>query len=388
MTAYAPLWVKSHHSFLEGASSPEELVDAAIHLGLDAIALTDRNGVYGLARAHVHAREKKVRVIAGTELTLRWSGREARALILPTDREAYARMCQLVSLAHTRGDKGDAWATPIEVEAHATGNIVLTPDRHALAPLRETELYAYCARHLGEGEREHERELRDEAHRVGAGAVGGNEVLYHHKARRDLQDVAACVRAGVSLREAGRVLRGNAEHHLLDLESMTARFDDAPELLEASAAIAERCRFSLDQLRYRYPEEALPDGQTEQSWLRVLTFRGADGRYPEGTPDDVRAQLERELDVIERLDYGGYFLTMHEIVEYCRAHSILCQGRGSAANSAVCFCLGITAIDPVRMELLFERFLSVERAEPPDIDLDIEHERREEVIQHVYDFVS
>ena len=385
MTRYVPLWVKSHHSFLEGASSPEELVEAAIHLGLDTFALTDRNGVYGIARAHVHARDKDVRVIAGTELTLRWSGLEARALILPTDREAYARMCKLVSLAHTRGDKGEAWATPAEVEAHAEGSLVLTADRHALAPLRDTDLHAYCARHLGEGERERERDLREEARRVGAGAVGGNEVLYHHKARRDLQDVAACVRAGVSLREAGRVLRANGEHYLLDGLSMRARFEDAPELLDASLALAERCTFSLDQLRYRYPEESLPDGETEQSWLRVLTWRGAEGRYPAGVPDDVRAQLERELDVIERLDYGGYFLTMHEIVEYCRTHRILCQGRGSAANSAVCFCLGITAIDPVRMELLFERFLSVERAEPPDIDLDIEHERREEVIQHVYE---
>ncbi len=385
MSAYVPLWVKSHHSFLEGASSPEELVDAAIHLGLDSIALTDRNGVYGLARAYIHAREKPLRVIAGTELSLRQPGLDARVLILPTDREAYARMCKLVSLAHTRGDKGDAWADAAEVEAHAKGCVLLTPDYDALEPLQHTELYAYCARHLGPGEREYERELRDEARRVGAGAVGGNEVLYHHKGRRDLQDVAACVRAGVSLREAGRVLRGNAEHHLVPADAMHSRFEDAPELLAMSIAIAERCTFGLDQLRYRYPEESLPDGQTEQSWLSVLTWRGAEGRYPDGVPDEVRTQLERELDVIKRLDYGGYFLTMHEIVEYCRLNKILCQGRGSAANSAVCFCLGITAIDPVRMELLFERFLSVERAEPPDIDLDIEHERREEVIQHVYE---
>jgi error-prone DNA polymerase len=185
--------------------------------------------------------------------------------------------------------------------------------------------------------------------------------------------------------EAGHSIRRNAEHGLKSAEELAHLFADDPACLRRTLELAERCNFSLDDIRYRYPEEELPRGRNEQSWLRELSFAGARDRYQGQIPDDVRAQIERELQIIEKLDYGGYFLTMYEIVQYCRAQGILCQGRGSAANSAVCFCLGITAIDPVRMDLLFERFLSVERAEPPDIDLDIEHERREEVIQHVYE---
>ncbi|MBW2546043.1 MAG: error-prone DNA polymerase, partial [Deltaproteobacteria bacterium] len=190
---------------------------------------------------------------------------------------------------------------------------------------------------------------------------------------------------GKVLSDAGRAIRENAEHDLKPAVELGRLFADDPACLRRTLDIAEQCAFSLDDLRYRYPEEHLPSGRSEQGWLRELAFRGARARYQGKVPADVRTQLERELQIIHRLDYGGYFLTMHEIVQYCTEQSILCQGRGSAANSAVCFCLGITAIDPVRMDLLFERFLSVERAEPPDIDLDIEHDRREEVIQHVYE---
>ncbi|HJL04729.1 MAG TPA: error-prone DNA polymerase [Polyangiaceae bacterium LLY-WYZ-15_(1-7)] len=447
---YTPLWVKSHHSFLEGASSPAELVDRAADLGLPALALTDRAGVYGLVRAHVRARERGLKLLLGAELELRERagesvigrggsdggrghagsgggksrgrssgerghserGRSGRGLseggrsergrdegpadtslgrvaLLAPDRASYGRMCRLLTIGHTRGAKGEAWVRPEELAEMGRGLVVLSDAAPLLARLRAAglppgDLWAFCGRHLAPGEREREAALRAAAGRLGLGAVGGNAVLYHDRARRPLQDVVTCVRHGTTLSKAGRLLQPNGEHALLGPEVMASRFADAPELLAASRALAERCDFRLDQIRYRYPGEALPPGETEGRWLRRLAFEGAARRYPGGVPSAVRAQLERELAVIEDLDYGGYFLTMHEIVRHCGDEGILCQGRGSAANSAVCFCLGITAIDPVRMDLLFERFLSRERAEPPDIDLDIEHERREEVIQHVY----
>jgi error-prone DNA polymerase len=268
------------------------------------------------------------------------------------------------------------------------GVLVLVPnvellDRVVTRVPRES-LYALTTRHLDEGEARAEQRLRARARELEVGIVGTVEVLYHDRVKRPLQDVLSCIRRGVTVHTAGRWVRGNAEHALLGPDAMAQRFADAPELLEASLAIEDRCRFDLSAIRYRYPTERLPTGESEQSWLRGLTLRGAQKRYANAIPDDVASHLERELGVIEALDYGGYFLTMHEIVEWCRERDILCQGRGSAANSIVCYCLGITAIDPIRMDLLFERFLSLERAEPPDIDLDIEHERREEVIQHVY----
>jgi len=309
-------------------------------------------------------------------------------VILPTSRPGYSRMCQLLTRGHTRGEKGQAWVTPAEVAEHACEEqVVLIRSPPLLDSLREAfdHAYAYVARHRAPGEAAREALLRERAEKLDVPLVAGTEVLYHHADRRELQDVVTCIRHGCRLTEAGRRLEPNAEHALRTDAEMHTLFADLPDALARTLEIAERCRFSLDQLRYVYPAERLPDGEDEKSWLRKLTWRGAEGRYPEGIPDDVRAQLERELTLIEDLDYGGYFLTMHEIVEYCRQNQILCQGRGSAANSAVCFVLGITAVDPVRMDLLFERFLSRERAEPPDIDLDIEHERREEVIQHVYE---
>jgi error-prone DNA polymerase len=210
-------------------------------------------------------------------------------------------------------------------------------------------------------------------------------VLYHHRDRRRLQDVLTCIRHRTTLHQAGTLLRPNDEFALRGPEELLELFSDTPDVVRRTADIADTCIFSLAELRYRYPARSLPAGYTLPQWLRELTWHGAHGRYGQDIPTGVARQLERELDLIEEMEYSGYFLTMWEIVEFCREQSILCQGRGSAANSAVCYCLGITAIDPVRMDLLFERFISKERAEPPDIDLDIEHGRREEVIQHVYE---
>lgn len=388
MSAYVPLWVKSNHSFLEGASFPEELVERAHALGLSSIAITDRDGVYGLVRAHMRAKDLGIRIVTGAQLTMDVEGRAHHVIALAKTRRGYADLCRALSLGHARREKGISLVELVDLrEAQDLFFLCTTPEPlRALCSIRgPSALFALCTRHLTEHERPGEKLLRAAARELDIHVVGANEVLYHDKARRPLQDVLACIRGGKVLSEAGRTTRPNAEHYLKSFEEVSHLYADDPDCLRRTLDIAEQCSFSLDDIRYRYPEERLPSGRTEQGWLRELTFRGASERYRGRVPGDVRAQIERELQIIHELDYGGYFLTMYEIVQYCRENDILCQGRGSAANSAVCFCLGITSIDPVRMDLLFERFLSVERAEPPDIDLDIEHERREEVIQHVYE---
>ncbi|MBI5432098.1 MAG: error-prone DNA polymerase [Planctomycetes bacterium] len=386
--SYAALWAKSNASFLEGASHPDELVAEAHRQGLDALALVDRDGVYGVVRAHQKAVELGFRLILGSELSL---GDGARLILLAADREGWANLCGVITLGRLRSPKGACAIEWREVLAHSRGLIALwrgdLPKGARAEELLDAfgdRLYALIARHHRPEEGEYEAEFRARARELGLGLAAANEVLYHRPDRRRLQDVLTCIRHGTTLGEAGRLLQPNAEHDLKSFHRFKELFADLPGALETTREIAARARFSLADLRYRYPSERLPDGTTSAAWLRQLTFDGARARYGESLRPDARALLEKELEIIESLDYCGYFLTMREIVEFCRARDILCQGRGSAANSAVCYCLGITAIDPVRMGLLFERFLSKERAEPPDIDLDIEHERREEVIQFVY----
>ena len=385
--SYAALWVRSNYSFLEGASHPEELVERAHALGVTAIAMTDRDGVYGMVRAHVRAKELGVRVIVGAQVTVRTAAGERLVVLLAETRAGYAALCRLLSAGRQRCLKGSSWVTVEQVAGAAGGLLALCPEPELLAPLRASfgdALHALCTRHLAAGDVAAEQRLRAEAalHRVPV--VAGTAVLYHDRARRPVADVLCCIRHGCTLAEAGTRLPPNAEHDLLAPAAMRSLFADDLAAVNRSLEIAARCTFHLGEIRYRYPLE-LPAGLCPTDHLRELTFAGARERYGESVPSDVREQLERELAVIGDLDYGGYFLTMYEVVRFCHDRGILCQGRGSAANSAVCFCLGITAIDPVRMDLLFERFLSRERAEPPDIDLDIEHDRREEVIQHVYE---
>jgi error-prone DNA polymerase len=397
MRSYVPLWVKSHFSFHEGASTPEELVEAAHAHGLPALALTDRDGVFGVVRAHVRARELGLPLLLGAQasvVTTAPSPATPQALaaaepllLLATSRAGWAALCRLLSAGRRRCAKGHALVDVAEVCGHAQELIAIAPTPTHLPALRDAfddRLYALVTRHLASHDGERERRLREAARKVEVPLVGGSEVLYHHPSRRSLQDVLTCIRHGIPLAKAGTLLRGNAEHELATPHAIFERFADAPEILRRTHEIAERCSFSLAQLRYVYPAEHVPSGSTTGDWLRTLTLQGAASRYPSGVPDDVLAQIDRELAIIHDLDYGGYFLTMWEIVQFCRREGILCQGRGSAANSIVCYCLGITAVDPVRMDLLFERFISRERAEPPDIDLDIEHQRREEVIQWVY----
>lgn len=395
-TSYVPLWVKSHYSFLEGASSPGELVEEARRLGLSSMALTDRDGVYGVVRAHVAAREAGLHLIVGAQVSV---GGTERVVLLAMDRVGYAHLCRLITRGRLRSPKGQSIVGWEEVCEHSQGLIALVGGERSpitskadptpvLEMLKEAfcdRLYALVARHRRAEEREQELRLLDRARRHTIPVVAATEVLYHAPSRRQLQDVLTCIRHGVTLSTAGRLTKPNSEHALLAPFAFQALYHDLPDAVARTQEVAERCTFSLAELKYRYPSERLPKGFTSFQWLREITFQGARERYGGEIPPEVRAQLERELKLIQELDYSGYFLTMWEIVKFCRERSILCQGRGSAANSAVCYCLGITAIDPVRMGLLFERFISRERAEPPDIDLDIMHKRREEVIQYVYE---
>ncbi|MGE5217114.1 MAG: error-prone DNA polymerase [Chloroflexota bacterium] len=395
MSSYVPLWCKSNLSFLEGASHPDELIDEACRLGLPAIALTDRDGVYGVVRAHVKAREVGMNLIIGAEITVNDG---STIVLLAQDHGGYANLCRLITKGRLRSEKGESTVTWDEVCDHARGLIALWGGERSLiiadaepkkvaVQLREAfdnRLYGMIARHRREQEVRAEAQLRDRAKRYGFSLAAANEVLYHTPARRRLQDVLTAIRHGIPVAACGPKRKPNAENRLKSPNYITRLFADDPAAVERTVEIAERCSFLLNEIRYRYPSEQLPDGTTSAEWLRRQVFLGARRRYGEQIPTEVAAQIEKELAIIEALDYPGYFLTMWEIVEFCRAKKILCQGRGSAANSAVCYCLGVTAVDPVRMGLLFERFISKERAEPPDIDLDIEHDRREEVIQHVY----
>lgn len=325
---------------------------------------------------------------------------DSTLLLLAADRHGYANLCRLLTVGRRRSPKGESRVTWREVAGHAGGLLALwggeasllaadgpKPDdaAHDLRDAFGDRVYAMAARHRRDVEVVQERRLRARAARYGLPIVAAHEVLYHAPARRALQDVLTCTRYGIELAAAGTRIKPNAEHALKDPGAFDALFADDPGAVRRTREVADRCAFALTELRYRYPLERLPEGATSAGWLRTLTFAGAGGRYGGRVPPEVTAQLDRELAIIADLDYGGYFLTMHQIVQYCRAHGILCQGRGSAANSAVCYCLGITAVNPVRTDLLFERFLSRERAEPPDIDLDVQHNRREEVIQWIYE---
>ncbi len=395
--AYAELQCLSNYSFLEGASHAAELVERTQELGLAALGIADRNSVAGVVRAHIAARECGMRLLVGARLDP-MDG--ASLLAYPRDRAAWGRLCRLITLGRRRAPKGACELYRRDIEAHADGMelIALPPD----APDAPEEAFAVelrrwtgafpghvhlAASHLLRG---------DDARRIaslaalseacGAPLVATNDVLMHAPERRPLADALACVRGGVSIDEAGaRRLLKNAERHLKGPAEMAVLFRDHPQALVRTLEIAARCTFALDELRYEYPDEIVTPGRTAQQTLEELVEAGARRRYPAGVPGSVRAQLDHEIGLVAELGYAPYFLTVHDLVRFARAQGILCQGRGSAANSAVCYCLGVTAVDPARMDLLFERFISAERNEPPDIDVDFEHERREEVIQYIYE---
>lgn len=389
---YAELQATSHFSFLRGASSCEELFAQAAALGIEAIGIVDRNSLAGIVRAHEAAKATGVRLVVGCRLDLTDG---ISVLVYPTDRPAYARLCRLLSLGKKRGGKAKCCLEWADLVTYGEGLIVvLIPDAVdeacAMQLRRLQEAFgnrAYVAMSLRRRPNDQVRlwELSNMATAARVPTVVTNDVLFHEPARQVLQDVVTAIRHNVTIDELGHRRERFADRYLKPPEEMQRLFTRYPEALARTIEITERCRFNLEELAYQYPEERLFPELTPQEALEKLTWEGAAARYPEGLPDKVLGNLEHELRLIEKLEYAPYFLTVNSIVRFARSRDILCQGRGSAANSAVCFVLGITSIDPDRNDLLFERFVSEERREPPDIDVDFEHERREEVIQWVYE---
>jgi error-prone DNA polymerase len=389
---YAELQVTSHFSFLRGASSCEELFAQAAHLGIEALAITDRNSLAGIIRAYEAAKASDIRLIVGCGLDLTDG---VSLLVYPTDRPAYARLCRLLSLGKKRAGKAQCHLGWQDVVAYGDGMIaVLLPDEAdktcAFSLRRLKEVFgdrAYMALTLRRRPHDQRRlhDLANLATRHGVPSVVTNDVLFHARERRMMQDVVTCIRHGCTIDDAGFRRERYADRYLKPPEEMHRLFALFPEALARTVEIAARCKFSLDELSYQYPEEALIPGLTAQQALAKLTWEGAKERYPDGVPAEVIAILKHELNLIEKLQYAPYFLTVNSIVRFARSQEILCQGRGSAANSAVCFVLCITSIDPDRNDLLFERFVSEERREPPDIDVDFEHERREIVMKWVFE---
>ncbi|WP_321489881.1 error-prone DNA polymerase [uncultured Hyphomonas sp.] len=394
MTGYAELAVTTNFSFLRGASHGAELVQRAAELGLSAIGVADRNTLAGVVRAHTAAKEAGLKLLVGARL-VPLEGPEI--LAYPMDRTAYGRLSRLLSEGKMKPDvpKGECHLTLKTILAASEDQVLIVmppavPPAEFAEALREIAATApgrtyLAARYTYSGRnRERIARLEEIAANAGVPMVATNDVLYHAPDRRPLQDVLTCIREHCTIDTAGYRLEANAERHLKSPAEMARLFQGFEAAIEQTQAIADRCQFSLDELAYEYPDEPVPSGATPQSHLTKLTWKGAETRYPDGIPEQVSRQLEEELALIEELSYAPYFLTVHDIVAWARSKGILCQGRGSAANSAVCYCLGITSVDPTLTKLLFARFLSRERREPPDIDVDFEHERREEVIQYVY----
>jgi len=415
--AFAELCAISNFSFLQGGSHPEEMVAQAKALGLSAIAIADHNTLAGAVRAHVAAKQAGLRCLVGARLGLR----DAPELVcLPRDRAAYGRLCRLLSLGKMRAGKGDCDLTLADLKEHAQGQviIVMPPSDwrwresvsqagvqsrrfEATSPgscrllsaidslkttVRETDAWlVLAAAHVYCGEdAARQAALKQMGQTLGLPVIATNAPLYHAAHRRPLQDVLTCVRNKTTIDQAGFRLAANAERHIKATADMSRLFFGCEDMLAQTSKISDACTFSLDELVYEYPQEPIPDGQDAQSYLEDITWQGALWRFPGGLPDAVRRSIEKELALIRQLDYARYFLTVYDIVRFARSRHILCQGRGSAANSVVCYCLAITAVNPTEVNLLFERFVSPERREPPDIDVDFEHERREEVIQYIY----
>jgi error-prone DNA polymerase len=389
---YAELHCYTNFSFLRGASHADELVTRAAELGLSALAITDRNSLAGVVRAHVAAKAAKLKLLIGSEIT----PVDAPPVVLwAMNRTGYANLCRLITRGRRNAPKGECRLAFADVAEHADGllsGVVLgrlreTPTENFLARHRELfgdRAYALAELHRGPNDRALLAEWRQVARQAGVSLIAANDVHCHVRERQRLQDVLTAIRHGCTVAELGERRCCNAERHLKSPAEMAALFSDCPDAVARTVELADRCGFSLDELRYEYPEELCPRGLTPIQHLINLTWIGARERYPRGVPDKVRGLIEHELKLIDELHYAAYFLTVWDLVRFARERGILCQGRGSAANSVVCFCLGVTSVDPDRIDVLFERFISKERGEAPDIDVDFEHSRREEVIQYLY----
>lgn len=388
---YAELHCLSNFSFQRGASHPQELVQRAHALGYTALAITDECSVAGVVRAHAEAKKLRLKLLLGAEFALDGF----RLVALARNVQGWGNLCEFITLARRESPKGEYACSRAasDFSLLADCEILLAPE-HGLSFAEIVERAEWARDHFGarawlavelllDGSDELRLDtLLRAGERTGLLPVAAGDVHMHARSRKPLQDVMTAVRLGRPVAECGFALQPNAERHLRHRMRLATLYP--PELLERTVEVADRCGFSLEEIKYQYPLETVPAGLTAQQALRRFTIEGARERYPAGVPWRVRKQLLRELDLIADCGYEMFFLTVHDIVRFARSQGILCQGRGSAANSAVCYCLGVTAVDPARSDLLFERFISRERKEPPDIDVDFEHERREEVIQYIY----
>ena len=408
---FAELAAMTNFSFLRGASHPEEMAARAAELGLAGIGIADRNSLAGVVRAHTFARDNveamaATRVVSGVRLV--FIDGSPDVLAYPKDRAAYGRLCRILTEGNLRAPKGECWLELDDLLEHSEGLQVIVmearphPSPSATPPgqkpggerefpllrLREAfgkRLWIGASLIYGVNMRKGLMRRAALARSLGAPLIATNDVMMHRPERRALADVLTCIREKTTLEAAGRLTQANAERHLKAPREMERLFAEAPDAVAETIRFLDGLEFSLDELSHCYPEELREGYPTAQEALEAFARAGAERRYPEGIPDRTREALTHELKLIASLDYAPYFLTVHDIVRFARSKGILCQGRGSAANSAVCYCLGITEVDPVRFDLLFERFISPERNEPPDIDVDFEHERREEVIQYIYE---
>jgi error-prone DNA polymerase len=416
---YAELAVTSNFSFLRGASHPDELIRRAAELGLHAIAITDHHTLAGIVRAHIAAREHGVRLVVGTRIGIGSDAAPLSLLLYPTDRASYGRLCRLLTIGKRRAPKGECELCLHDVLEHHQGLLAIVGPPGVIAgrfaeqiePLRRvfgdrlSVAASFDYGHEGAGRLARIACMCEQA-RVPMAAI--NDVHYHLPQRRPLQDVLTCIRHGCTLDEAGLRLAANAERYLKDADEMARLFADHPRAIARTIDLADRAAgFNLDQVTYEYPHEVCPPGLTPIEYLTQVAWAGAAQRYAPGAsrlsgmrrpgprnrqhpgvrsciPERVIRQIDHELRIIDELNYAPYFLTVYDLVVFARSRGILCQGRGAAANSAVCYCIGVTSVDPARIDVLFERFISKARNEPPDIDIDFEHERREEVIQYIY----
>jgi error-prone DNA polymerase len=394
MMPYAELVAASNFSFLRGASNAEELVDTAEGLGYKALAICDRNTVAGVVRAHGPAKKHGLKYIPGCRLALQ-DGLEIACL--PTDRDAWGRLCRLLTTGNRRAPKAECYLWLDDLIRHGEGQILilLPPPEPPAEDFAEAawDLASRFSGHVfigaalafdGQDGRRLAR-LKRLGQETGAPMVAIGDCLYHIASRKPLQDVVTCIREGCTLAEAGYRLQRNAERHLKHPDEIARLYPGYEDAIARTVQIAEGCQFSLEELKYEYPDEPYEPFSSPQEALVHHTYAGMQAKFPDGAPEKIVTQVERELKLIEELDYARYFLTVYELVRFANDKGILCQGRGSAANSVVCYCLGVTGVNPTEIDLLFERFISADRGEPPDIDIDFEHEEREKVIQHVYE---
>ncbi len=396
--SYTELQITTNFTFLRGGSHPEEIVEQAIALGYKEIAITDRNTLAGIVRAHIAAKDKAIRIIPACRLDL-LDG--SSLLAYPTDKDAYARLSALLSEGNLRTEKGHCNLYKADVFRYAKGiNFIVIPpsslnlnyefEPEFMAELKQykqalgNNLYLGAIRSYQAYDGKMLYRLSEVSNEFGIPMVATNDVHYHNRERRELQDILTCVREKCTIYNAGFRLYQNAERYLKPINEMLRLFRQYPEAIERTQEIANACQFSLNELQYVYPEEITSEGRTPQEELVHLTWQGANEQFNNEVPQKIRDTIQYELDFIERKNYAAYFLTVYDFVRFARSKDILCQGRGSAANSVVCFCLGITSVNPSKFKLLFARFMSDARNEPPDIDVDFEHERREEVIQYIY----